>query len=63
MSQPAPFTHLSVVNDKEANFEIKNTREKIYNVDATLIFFDSVTSKTRKFILSEKHIFDGTLRL
>ena len=38
MSQPAPFTHLSVVNDKEANFEIKNTREKIYNVDATLIF-------------------------
>ena len=38
MSQPAPFTHLSVVNDKEANFEIKNIREKIYNVDATLIF-------------------------
>ena len=38
MSQPAPFTHLSVMNDKEANFEIKNTREKIYNVDATLIF-------------------------
>ena len=38
MSQPAPFTHLSVVNDKEANFEIKNTREKVYNVDATLIF-------------------------
>ena len=38
MSQPAPFTHLSVVNDKEANFGIKNTREKIYNVDATLIF-------------------------
>ena len=38
MSQLAPFTHLSVVNDKEANFEIKNTREKVYNVDATLIF-------------------------
>ena len=63
MSQPAPFTHLSVVNDKEANFEIKNTREKIYNVDATLIFSTLLLVRQGKFILSEKHIFDGTLRL